>query len=152
MTTNYSVATAEMFGALNVNWQAHSAAIVGYIPLLYWPGVEQTDAPALDKYWARASILTVVEGDDALGSDGPGGTRYYLSAGNLFVQCFGPMIGDPQVMDRLRSLSTLAQNSFRGNKTASGVWFRNVRKQELGPDEKFYRINVIAEWQYQENA
>jgi hypothetical protein len=92
----------------------------------------------------------VLEDQAAFGNVEINSKQMYKSAGILFVQCFGPMSGDAKVATRLPALAALAKNSFRGKKTTSGVWFRNVRTLELGPDGKFQRINAIAEFQYQE--
>lgn len=149
MSSDYKTALNEMLTVFNTAWQAGAAAIVGYIPQVRWPDVEEPALPGASKYWARVSIQVVQEGEIALGRDDQGKQRYG-SAGLIGVQVFGPMTGDPLVGDRLRSLAILARDSFGGQVTASGVWFTNARIQPLVPDGDFARCNAVAEYQYQE--
>ena len=146
----YQNAKDEMFKLLNDAWDAGAAAIVGYVPDINWPLNEPAVPTDLSRYWATVSTQMVLEDQAALGNVENSNQKVYESAGILFVQCFGPMAGDPTVTTKLPALAALAKNSFRGMKTPSGVWFRNVRTRELGPDGKFQRINAIAEFQYRE--
>jgi len=41
-------------------------------------------------------------------------------------------------------------DAFEGQKSPSGIWFRNVRMDEIGPDGVWFRVDVIAEFRYDE--
>lgn len=151
---NYATARNEMFGLVNDAWVIGAQFAVGasLLPELRFQGKEENAIPARDKYWGRVSTQMVREGEAGVGADEDGMTRRYDAAGLLFVQCFAPMSGDALAWPRLGDLADLALRAVRGKKTASGVWFRNVRRQELAPDGKFQRMNVVAEFQYQERG
>lgn len=149
-TTGYKNAKDEMFALFNTAWAAGSGAIVGGVaPEIRWPLDEKPDPTDFSLYWARVSTQLVVADQAALGNGEDGGKILYASAGLIFVQCFGP-VGDKQVGVRLPALAELAKNSFRGKKTASGVWFRNCRTLEVGAADKWQQIKAIAEFQFQE--
>lgn len=148
-TTGYRNAKDEMFALINVAVTTGGPGIVGYIPEIRWPLDEQPDPTDLSKYWLRVSTQMVVEDQKALGNGQDGGKLLYGSAGLLFVQVFAPMT-DKGNAAKQDALCALVKNSIRGKKTASGVWFRNVREQEIGAADKWQQKKVAAEFQYQE--
>lgn len=140
-----------MKALLNNAWQTGAQQIVGnYTPDIRWPKVEEPVTPDMTKFFARFSTQTVLEGNAGIGDAGSIGLSMYNTAGLLFVQLFGPMSGDAQAGDKLEQLAALVVLAYRGITSPSGVWFRNVRNQELTADSKFYRHNVVAEFQYYE--
>jgi hypothetical protein len=146
MTTTYPQAIDEMFAMFSTAWNAQSMAIVGYVPAIRWPGVEEPEKPDLTKFWARVSQQTVIERQITFRN---GVDKRYETSGLLFVQIFAPM-SDPQAMAKLRALAVVARNTFRGKASASLIWFRNCRINELAPDGKAYRLNVVSDYQYDE--
>lgn len=146
MTTTYPNAIDEMFAALRLPWNAQTTAIVGYVPEIRWPGVEEPDKPELKKFWARVSTQTVLERQATFRN---GTDKRYTTDGLLFVQLFCPM-SDKQAMDKGRRLAVVARNAFRGVETSSSIWFRNARINELSPDGKAYRFNIVTEYEYDE--
>jgi len=149
MTTTYEEAIDEMFTAFNTAWLASSAAVASYVPDVRWPGVEEPDTPDPSAFWSRISQQTVMEEQSTL-RNGDAGQRY-TADGLVFVQIFCPK-SDPEAMTKGRKLATIARNAFRGHTTSGKVWFRNTRINELPPEEKFYRFNVVAEYEYDENS
>ena len=145
----YEEAIDEIFGIFNAAWLAESAAVAGYIPEVRWPGVEEPEKPDLAKFWARVSQQTVIEGQSSL-RNGDAGQRY-TTDGLVFVQIFCPK-SDSLGMTNGRKLAIIARNGFRGNATSGQVWFRNARINELPPEENWYRFNVVAEYEYDENG
>jgi len=145
----YEEAIDEIFGIFNAAWLDNSAAVVGYVPEVRWPGVEEPEKPDLSKFWARVSQQTVIEGQSSL-RNGDAGQRY-TTDGLVFVQIFCPK-SDSLGMTNGRKLAIIARNSFRGNATSGQVWFRNARINELPPEENWYRFNVVAEYEYDENG
>lgn len=146
MTATYPQAIDEMYGLFNTAWAAGAPTIVGYLPEIRWQGVEKEGSPETKKYWCRVSSQSVLERQITFRN---GTDKRYQTDGLLFVQVFAPM-SDAKAMENLRALAVVARNAFRGKTTSSMIWFRNVRINELGPDNKAYRCNVVAEYQYDE--
>ena len=164
MTLTYDAAVDEMFGQFRAAWIAGSAAIVGYVPEVRWPGVEPKNPdgslkkPESDKYWARVSQQGVDDEQTSLSacveSNEIGATlpaSRFTAIGLLFVQLFCPKT-DPQGVELGRKLASLSQRAYRGKKTSGGVWFRNVRIIEVEDEELWHRFNVVAEYEYDEVA
>ena len=144
---SYIQAVDEIFDKINTAWKANTTSIVGYVPKMRWPGVEEPKKPNLGKYWARTSQETVTEEQTGL-RNGDNGQRY-TALGLVFVQIFCPK-SDGQSMVNGRSLAIVARDALRGKTTSCKVWFRNARIKELSPEDNWYRFNVIAEYEYDE--
>lgn len=145
--TTYEQAVDQIFTIFNADWISEATSILGYTPSVFWPGVEEIDAPDLSRYWARASQQTVTDEQASL-RNGECGQRY-TSTGIVIIQIFCPK-RDVFGMTNGRLLSTLARDSFRGNATDNKIWFRNSRILELDPEVNWYRFNVVAEYEYDE--
>lgn len=131
-------------------WNAGSAAIVGYIPEIRWQGVQYRDLPDGSKFWVRLSKQTVIEGQAALSTDaGAPGQRKYTVAGLVFVQLFCPK-SNTQAFELGQKLAKLSRNAFRGKSTPGKIWFRNVRINEIDPEELYERFNVVTEFEHDE--
>ena len=147
MSTTYANAVSEMFERFYTVWQVDSIGVVGSVPEVRWQGVETGEKPNFDSYWARVSQETVDEQQSTLRNGGTG--QRYRTDGLLFVQIFCPK-SDPQGMENGRALAVIARNAFRAHTTPSGVWFRNPRISELEAEEKWLRLNVLVQYQYDE--
>jgi hypothetical protein len=148
MPCNYEQATDEILSTFTVAWKAGSAAIVGYIPTIYYPGQDLGVVPDCSKFWARISVQTVSTTQRSL-SDLVGNEhkRRYTSNGLVFVQIFSPTgkIDSPQ---KTRKLAELALSAFRN--CPSNVIFRNQSIDELPPENSCIRLNVVASFEYDE--
>lgn len=147
MTATYPEAIDQIYGLFNLEWNANSAAIVGYNPEIRWPGVEEDTIPPADKFWCRISQQTLDEPQTTL-RNGLGEQRYTAS-GLVFIQLFCPK-SDTEGMDKGKKLAQVAKKAFRGKTTSGKVWFRNARIQELAPEDNAYRFNIVAEYTYDE--
>jgi hypothetical protein len=47
-------------------------------------------------------------------------------------------------------IAKVVVDAFEGQKSPSGIWFRNVRMDEIGPDGIWFRVDVIADFRYDE--
>jgi hypothetical protein len=146
MTTTYVEAIDQMFALFNTAFNAGAPSIVGYWPLIRWPGIGESATPDASKFWCRVSQQTVHEEQSTLRADNK---RRYTADGLVFVQLFCPK-SDIEAMEKGRLLAVLARDSFRGKTTSGKVWFRNARINELPPEESAYRFNIIAEYEYDE--
>lgn len=147
--TNYEQAIDDMFGMIRTNWNSSTTAIVGYVPALHWPGIEEPINPDLSKFWARVSQVTAIEEQSSFKNSND--IRLYRSVGNVYVQIFCPRSSNLST-SKGRKLAIIARNSFRGKRSSNGVWFRNSRIVELPPETNWYRFTVVSEYEYQENG
>ncbi|MCW2763979.1 MAG: hypothetical protein JWR85_4180 [Marmoricola sp.] len=153
MTTTYPQAVNDIFGLITAAWNANAATILGEAPgALRYVGVETQGKQETDKFWARVSTQGVDENQASIANGvGAPGNRRYQAEGLVFIQLFAPKSRNT-AMEKLRLLAQLARNAYRGKVTVNGVSFSHVRIQELDPEELWQRINVVAEYAYDEIA
>lgn len=48
------------------------------------------------------------------------------------------------------ALAKTVADAYEGKTSQNGVWFRNVRIQEIGRDGEFYQTNVLVDFEYYE--
>ena len=133
-------------------WNAGSAAIAGYVPEIRWQGVQYRDLPDGSKFWVRLSKQTVFEEQATLSTcEGVPGQRKYTASGLVFVQIFCPK-SNTQAFELGQKLAKLARNAFRGKSLPGKVWFRNTRINNVGDEDQMIRLNVIADYYYNEIA
>lgn len=131
-------------------WNANAGAVVGYVPEIRWQGVQYRDLPDGSKFWVRVSKQTVFEEQTTLSTcEGKPGQKRYTASGLVFVQVFCPK-SNTQAFTLGQTLAKIARNAFRGKTTPGKIWFRNVRINELDPEELYERFNVVTEFEYDE--
>lgn len=147
---NFSEAKDEMLSLLKAAWDSESGAVVGYIPEIRYEAVEKADQIDRSKYWIYATIQAVDE-EQATLSDcvGVPFQKRYNAAGLVFIQLFAPK-SDEEGEAKLEQLAAIAKKAFRGKTTVGSIWFRNVRIKSVDPEALFYRLNVVAEYEYDE--
>lgn len=146
----YNQANDEINATFLAAWNAGTSAIVGYVPEIRWQNVQNRALPDGSKFWVRVSKDTVFERQATLSvCEGSPGQRKYTASGLVFVQLFMPK-SNAQAYELGQQLAVVARNAFRGKTTPGNIWFRNVRINEINPEELYYRINVIAEFEYDE--
>lgn len=151
MTTNLVAAIEQTQQLFLAAWTANAGAVFGYVPDIEWHGQESVGAVDRSKVWVRFSTQNVFEQQASFATDvAQPFQRRYESSGLVFVQLFLPKTVDNAVT-KGRSLAQVAKAAFRGKSTAGGVTFNNVRINDgLTPEELFYRINVVAEYEFDE--
>jgi hypothetical protein len=110
----------------------------GVAPEVAWQDQELTEQQTLDKVWVRFTVRHLDGGDTALG----GSLRE--TVGIATAQIFVPKNKGLALGDKL---AKIVLDIFQGERT-SGVWFRNVRMRDVGPDKGWVQTNVIAEFRY----
>jgi len=78
---------------------------------------------------------------------GADGSRTFARLGFLTVQIFTP---NGKGLQDAYDLAKVVSDAFEGISTPGGVWFRNVRLNEVGRDGEFFQLNVIVEFRYDE--
>ncbi len=149
MTTTYRAATSDMFGVILTVWP-QLAAIVGYTPEVRWQDVASDQIPDGSKVWARVSRQTIDSPQTSLSTCvGEIGKLRYTEFGLVFVQLFAPA-GESQSQDLLAQVAEVIRGSLRRKSTDNAVWFRNARINEIPPENRMLRANVVAEFNYDE--
>lgn len=147
MSVAFGAARDEMLGLFNVAWLANTPAINGAVAIpVEWPGVASGAPPGADEAWARVSLRHSPAGQITFGATG---ARRFNRTGLLTVQVFSPLSAGGG-LSFAENAAIIARNAFEGVGTASGIWFRNTRIQEIGPDGAWFQMNVVTEFQYDE--
>lgn len=139
--TTPNTARDEVLALFKAAWDA-DAESTG-IPVL-WENVvgtppEATDVNGNPTSWARAQMRHVDGGHANIGN-----TRFDQS-GLITIQIFTPSGFGLEKSDKL---ADVARKAFEGKKTASGVWFRDARINEEGPDGPWFMTNVFVTFEY----
>ncbi len=112
------------------------------VPLLLYRDVKE-DLPLSTLSWARITMQHKVGSPATLG--GIGGRRF-RHEGVVTVQVFTPF-GGGQTQNDL--LTQVAIDAFEGDETSpDGVWFRNVRLNEIGQSGSWLQTNVLVDFTY----
>lgn len=153
MATTYPVAVDDMYRIVTAAWNAGgtgAAAILGESAELRYVDVEKPGKVATDKYFGRIVESQVSEPLASLSNNvvAPGNRRY-RAEGILRVELFAPK-SKSSSKDKLRLLAQSVKLALRGKETPNGVEFNNVRINNVDAEELFYRLNVVAEYAYDE--
>lgn len=147
--TTYEQALADIFGLFNVAWNANTTSIVGYIPPVAWPGIEQATTPDRSKFWVRVSQKTSNEAQSTL-RNGDNGQRY-TNKGICYVQIFCP-VSETGSISNGRKLAEVARDAFRGKHSLNGVWFRNAKIVEMPTEADWFAFTAQVDYIYDETA
>lgn len=129
-----ATAVDEILALLKTAWDTTNYTML-------WPNVEG-HKPTTKTPWARVEVNHVAGEQKAIGS------TTYENIGFLIVQIFLPLgVGTNEGL----TLSRTVMNAYRNVSTASQVWFRNPRFQDIGEtDDGWYQFNVIVDFTYTE--
>lgn len=145
----FETARNELFGLFHAGWTAGTPAVNGgSVPEVRWQGVpvDNDVPPPADSPWARIQIR---HGEAAQSSFTPTAKKRYTRTGVVTVQIFSPLSqGGGLLLGE--KLAIIARDCFEGENTASGIWFRNARIAEIGPDSTWFQFNVTVEFEYDE--
>lgn len=137
MSATVRVARDEMCALVATAW------VAGGLPLssLAW---DDLDYKPPEGPWARVTVRHMTGEQATLG---PPGQRRYSRDGLLTVQTYsvpgGGLSSGPDIVK-------IVEDALRSASTPSGVWFRKVRVNEMGRDGRWYAVNVVAEFVYDE--
>ena len=132
----------------NMHWQTNAAGIVGYIPEIRFPRIVYKTPIDPSVHWGRLSLQTVNSEQVAFGCNGK---KRYNEIGLVFVQLFGP-ISEIEAGEQQDKFAQIARAAFRGANVPGAVWFRNARINDLDPEDQMLRLNVVAEYEYNETV
>lgn len=151
MIDSYSQANGELYKPIkDILESVEIVTLFGYAIDVRWPNNEKLENPTSDKIWVRVSRQTVSNPQTAIQNNYRGqSARKYTNYGLLFVQLFSPKTNG--VYPKVEKLAeTLLKNAFRGKSTEHCITFRNARMSEVTPENDWYRLNVVTEYEYDE--
>jgi hypothetical protein len=93
--------------------------------------------------WARMFIEHLQGFQATLG--GPN-FRRFRRRGNIIVQIFVP---SGEGLSEAYTLGKVVTDAFEGQ-DVSGIWFRNAKINEIGPDGNFFMITATVDFEYDE--
>lgn len=94
--------------------------------------------------WAQVVVRHAAGQQDTLGGVG---NRSFLRLGVVIVTINTP---SGSGLSTAYTLAKVVADAYEGVSSPNGVWFRNVRINELGRDGTFYRTNVLIDFEYGE--
>jgi len=143
-------ATNEMFGRYATAIATVNPSIINYVPITYYQGKKVDEKPDTSKYFCRVSQATVMEEQRTLTTDcfAPGFKRFGVD-GILCVQIFCPK-SDARAWERGRAMAKIVRDAYRRNVAGDSIVYRRSRIVELSPELECLRLNVIAEYEYDE--
>jgi hypothetical protein len=101
------------------------------------------ETPPESGAWVKVYVNLITARQASLA--GSGGVRRWERFGQLYVQIFTESGLGLSLSDQL---VTIVLNALEGATTPGGVWFRNVRPNEIGRDGKWWQVNVTADFVY----
>ena len=146
MTTDYVGATDAIYADVYAAWKSACTTVLGAEQKMFFQGIVKDSAVeigAANEFWSRTSRQTVDQG-----SNGPG-ARKHAAVGLIFVQMFFPLSAKGAWRSGTQ-IATTVKNALARRSSSGTVWFRNPRINELTPDGTHHRLNVVAEFEYDE--
>ncbi len=146
----YTEAINEICKRFDDYWQTHAPSIVGYTPEIRMPRVVHSMPINPAVHWGRLSIQSVMASQAAFCGYGNGAKKYQES-GLVFIQLFGPR-NEVEAAEQQDRLAQIARAAFRGISLPGKVWFRNARINNVPDESEMLRLNVVADYYYNEIA
>lgn len=101
--------------------------------------------PKGDASWARFSVRHEESFQASMGA--ALNQRQFRRRGTITVQIFTP--SGKGLSERL-TLAKVVSDAFEGRSSPGGVWFKNVKMNEIGRDGYFFQTNVLINFEYDE--
>lgn len=137
MSLTQPQAVDEIYGVLNDAWTPSG------LPLYFED--TRSERTAEEIAWAVAFIRHAAGFQATL--CGEIGQRTFTRLGYITVQIFSPVA---RGLHEARALAKVVTDAYEGFSTPGGVWFRNVRMNEVGREGDNFQVNVVAEFRYDE--
>jgi len=145
MTVAYPKQYAEMFTFVDDFNDREALNIFGYKPDILWPMVTSNKNQPVELAFMRVSVQTVIERQITLRKE----HRRFETQGILFIQLFLPR-SDAQSSAKGYTWSRAVRDEFRRANLPTDTIFRNARVNEIPAEAKYYRLNVVVEYQFDE--
>lgn len=147
MSATYEEATDKIKQLFWFRWRALTPALNGgdVIPVR-WDAKDEVKAPVVTKPFARHSLK---HGTSRQMTFGPPGQRRFERPGVVTVQVFIPQT-NTEGLTLAEKCAIIARDAYEGVGTPEGIWFRNARIQEVGPDGTWLQYNMTSDFLYDE--
>lgn len=144
----FETARDEIQGLFKTAWDANAAAAAGEVPRVVWDGLDDKAQRDPQKPYAQVFVRHLNSPQRTLGRVGQ---RRFERQGLVWIQLRTPK-ANSKGLSIASKLAIIARDAYEGVGTATGIWFRNTRIVEVGPEESdpFYRIDILSEFNYQE--
>ncbi len=113
--------------------------------LVLWDDTDGDPPTDVATPWLRFTAKHATGGNASLG--GAAGKKRRHRGGILAVQVFTKPGDGRSTAD---ALVAIIQQAYESGSTGNGVWYRNVRFQEVGLSGGFQQTNVLADFEYDE--
>jgi Bacteriophage related domain of unknown function len=133
---SYTDARDQIFAIINAAWADNGP--------VQWPDMVNPDIPPAGS-WIRVTLRHQT-GEQVSLSDASAKKRW-SRVGTVWIQVF-TLPGDGGELNY--QLSHTMATAFEGVATSGGIWFRNVRLNEIGPSNGYTQSNVLVEFEYDE--
>ena len=137
MSLTYNEAKDEIFSLFKAAWDMTGHPV-------HWQEVKKSRSKSEDAF-AMISIRHAAGFQSTLGSSV--GTTRFSRIGFTTIQIF---VAAGKGLQEAYVLAKVASDAFEGVSTPGGVWFRNLRLNEVGKNGQFFQLNVVAEFNYDE--
>ncbi len=136
MTLTYAQANDEILALLKTVWDP-----TGH-KLFYEDVRDQRDED--QSPWAMVVVRHAAGQQDSLGGRG---RRSFLRLGVAIITIHTP---SGSGLSNAYALAKVVADAYEGVSSPNGVWFRNVRVNELGRFGTFFQTNVLIDFEYTE--
>lgn len=136
MSVTYQQAVDDMLGMLKSAWDPTGHK-------MFWEN-DRDDRETDLSPWAAVIVRHATGQQDTLGGKG---SREFLRLGTIMV-----MINTPSSSGLSNGyvLAKVVTDAFEGETSPNGVWFRDVRINEIGREGTFYKTNALIDFEYYE--
>lgn len=149
MTCTRSEARDEMFTRIREVVELNGEAVFGFIPEMRWQFVKEPATPETPS-WLRSTLQHIDSDQTTLSTNvGKPGQKRYTSYGLMYVQFLLSKADDESAMNG-DALAVLIQKEFRDKQSQNAIVYRNIRILELPSENQYHRLNVVAEFEYDE--
>ncbi len=150
MTATIEEARDQILGRFMDTWEAHADTAgvrTADSAILFWnkAGDPPTtpDGDGNPPPWIRVALRHFDGGESAL-TDATG-RKLVTRRGIVGISIFEAFKTGNVLTDKL---ARVGESAFTGKTTSGGVFFRNARTVEIGPDGAYFRTDVLADFQY----
>lgn len=136
MSLTYEQANNEILSLLKTAWDTTGHK-------MNWEGVRDQRETDMSP-WATVVVRHAAGQQDTLGGVG---NRQFLRLGTVVVTINTPSSSG---LSEGYNLAKVVADAYEGVSSPNGVWFRNVRINELGREGTFFQTNVVVDFEYYE--
>ncbi len=136
MSLTYKQANDEILSLLKVAWDTTGHK-------MFWEGVRDQRETNMSS-WAMVVVRHAAGQQDTLGGIG---NRQFLRLGVVIVTINTLSTSG---LSEGYNLAKVVADAYEGVSSPNGVWFRNVRINELGREGTFFQTNVLVDFEYYE--